>query len=52
MKLKRTASFLMAMFLALPAGLCGVTDSTYAAGRENIAIAASAEEEGKDGYYY
>ncbi len=52
MKMKRTASLLMAMLLTLLTGICGFSDTTYAAGRESIAIAASAREEGLGGYYY
>lgn len=52
MKLKRTASLLMAMLLALPTGVCGSVDTAYAAGSESIAIAASAAEEGIGRYYF
>lgn len=52
MMLKRTGSFLVAMLLTLLAGICGFADTTYAAGREGIAIAAPVGDEGIGRYYY
>ncbi len=52
MKLKRTASLLMAMLLALPVGICGMEGTAYVSGTESIAIAAPAAQEGIGRYYY
>ena len=47
MSVKRAVSFLLAVFLVLPLGICSVEESAYA-GSEAVSV----QKEGIGGYYY